>query len=176
VLRVLTPDAIVDRVEDIALQRLSAMRVRGVALDLDNTIVPWHTADLSRQVRDWVRLLLGAGVRVCLVTNNYSRQANQVAAALEVPMVGGALKPIPAAFRKALATLAVPAPESVVIGDQLFTDVLGGKLLGMKAILVRPIGGREFFTTRFMRLMERPLLARMPDALKERTPSAQGAK
>jgi len=159
-LKLLTPDAIVERVEDIALDRLRAMNVRGIALDLDNTIVPWHTTQLAPQVQAWVGGLLAAGVRVCLVTNNYSDQTGEVAARLAVPVVAGALKPIPMAFRKALGALAVPAGESAVIGDQLFTDVLGGKLLGMKAILVRPIGAREFFTTRFMRMMERPFLAR----------------
>jgi len=159
--RLLTPDAIVERVEDIKLEQLRALGVRGIALDLDNTIVPWHTADLAPNVRAWVQGLMACGLRVCLVTNNYAEQAHDVAAMLAVPMVAGALKPIPTAFRRALAALSVPASESAVIGDQLFTDVLGGKLLGMKAILVNPIGGREFFTTRFMRMMERPLLARM---------------
>ena len=159
--RLLTPDAIVDRVEDIEPEQLRALNVRGIALDLDNTIVPWHTADVAPKVRAWVRRVQASGLRVCLVTNNYAQQAHDVAAMLSVPMVAGALKPVPIAFRRALAALSMPARETAVIGDQLFTDVLGGKLLGMKAILVSPLGSREFFTTRFMRMMERPLLARM---------------
>ena len=160
-MRLLTPDAIVERVEDISPAMLAHLGVRGVALDLDNTIVPWHTADLTPSVVRWVADILGSGVRVCLITNNYAQQALDVARRLEVPIVAGALKPAPAAFRKALRALAVAAPASAVIGDQLFTDVLGGKLLGMHAILVQPIGAREFFTTRFMRMVERPVLARM---------------
>jgi HAD superfamily phosphatase (TIGR01668 family) len=167
-LSLLTPDAIVDRVEDISIELLHGLGVRGVALDLDNTIVPWHTSDLSPAVADWVGRLLADGLRVCLLTNNYAGHATDVAQALSVPIIPGALKPLPAAFRRALAALAVPARESVVIGDQLFTDVLGGKLIGMHAILVRPLGGREFFTTRFMRLMERPLLARMRHQIQTR--------
>jgi HAD superfamily phosphatase (TIGR01668 family) len=167
-LRVLTPDAIVDRVEDISIDLLHQLGVRGVALDLDNTIVPWHTSDLSPTTAAWVGRLLADGLRVCLLTNNYAGHATDVAQALSVPIIPGALKPSPTAFRRALAALAVPARESVVIGDQLFTDVLGGKLLGMHAILVQPIGGREFFTTRFMRMMERPLLARMRHQIQTR--------
>ena len=160
-MRLLTPDAIVDRVEDISLQLLAGLGVRGVALDLDNTIVPWHTSDLTPAVAQWVATLLAADLRVCLLTNNYAGHATDVAQALSVPIIPGALKPAPAAFKRALGALAIPAAQCAVIGDQLFTDVLGGKLLGMRAILVRPIGGREFFTTRFMRMMERPLLERM---------------
>jgi HAD superfamily phosphatase (TIGR01668 family) len=160
-IRLLTPDALADRVEDISVDQLRAMDVRGVALDLDNTIVPWHTADVTPGAAAWVGRLLAGGLRVCLVTNNYANHSADVARDLGVPIVAGALKPIPTAFSRALAALQVPAPQSVVVGDQLFTDVLGGKLLGMRAILVRPIGGREFFTTRLMRIMERPLLARL---------------
>ncbi|HLN46750.1 MAG TPA: YqeG family HAD IIIA-type phosphatase [Magnetospirillaceae bacterium] len=160
-IRLLTPDAMAERVEDITVEMLQGMGVHGVALDLDNTIVPWHTADLTPTVSAWVGRLLAGGLRVCLVTNNYAGHAADVARGLGVPIVAGALKPVPIAFRRALAALHVPAANGAVIGDQLFTDVLGGKLLGMRAILVKPIGGREFFTTRLMRMMERPLLARM---------------
>jgi putative phosphatase len=160
-IRLLTPDGMADRVEDITLERLTSMGVRGVALDLDNTIVPWHTADVTPAVSAWVSAIRQGGMRMCLVTNNYASHAADVARDLGIPIVAGALKPLPVAFRSALAALGVPAANSAVIGDQLFTDVLGGKLLGMQAILVKPIGGREFFTTRLMRMMERPLLARM---------------
>ncbi|HZV78622.1 MAG TPA: YqeG family HAD IIIA-type phosphatase [Candidatus Binatus sp.] len=160
-IRLLTPDSIAERVEDISLDALADSGTLGIALDLDNTIVPWHTTDLSTAKRAWVAQALERGFRVCVVTNSYAGYALQVARELGVPLVAGALKPVPLAFERALKAMTLPAASCVVIGDQLFTDVFGGKLLGMRAILVKPIGGREFFTTRFMRMMERPLLARM---------------
>jgi HAD superfamily phosphatase (TIGR01668 family) len=135
--------------------------MRGIALDLDNTVVPWHTTALSPAVADWVSKLRAGGVRLCLLTNNYGAQAFAVARALGIPLVKGALKPAPPAFRRALLALETPAEKSAVIGDQLFTDVLGGKLLGMRTVLVKPIGRRELPTTKLLRLLEAPVLAKL---------------
>ncbi len=146
---------------DVGLDLLAQWGVRGIALDLDNTIVPWHTDRLVPGVRLWLDLVRAAGIRLCLVTNNYGAQAKDVAREIDVPLVRGALKPMPAAFGHALRELQTPASQSLAIGDQLFTDVLGAKLLGMRAIYVQPIDRREFLTTRFLRLLERPVFWRL---------------
>jgi HAD superfamily phosphatase (TIGR01668 family) len=150
-----------DRVEDVELSLLQAWSVRGITLDLDNTIVPWHTSDMPASVEAWAATVRAAGIRMCLLTNNYSRQAVHVAERLSIPIVRGALKPLPGGFWRSLAHLQLPASAVVGIGDQIFTDVLGAKLVGMRAILVRPVSRREFPTTKVMRIFERPLLARL---------------
>ncbi len=133
--------------------------MRGVALDLDNTIVPWQTVDLVAGVGQWVGALESRGIRVCLLTNNYSANAATVGRTLGIDVVKGALKPLPSAFRSALRVLGKSPAQCVVVGDQLLTDVLGAKLVGMRAILVKPVSRREFLTTAILRLLERPLLA-----------------
>ncbi|HXM19435.1 MAG TPA: YqeG family HAD IIIA-type phosphatase [Candidatus Tumulicola sp.] len=163
-IKLLTPDAMVERVEDISRDLLTGWGARGIALDLDNTIVPWHTADVRPAIAAWVATLVRSGLRVCLLTNNYAQHARDVAAALNVPIVAGALKPAPFAFRRALEAMGTEAARSVVVGDQLFTDVLGGKLVGMRAVLVQPIGAREFPTTKILRWLERPLISRLRKA------------
>jgi len=154
----LTPDLFVDRVEEIAPATLAAWGVRGAIVDLDNTLVPWNTADVSPPVRAWVDSLKSA-FSVCVLTNNYTRRASSVAEILGVPIIKGALKPAPPAFRGALRLLGVTADRAVVVGDQIYTDVLGGKLLGMRAVLVTPLSTREFPTTRIVRFLERPVRA-----------------
>jgi HAD superfamily phosphatase (TIGR01668 family) len=154
-----TPDAIVDRVEDIGTSMLAAWNVRGAIVDLDNTLVPWNTADVSVAVRAWVESLKAAGIGVCVLTNNYTRRASSVAEMLGIPIIKGALKPSPLAFKDALRRLDVTAQQGVVIGDQLYTDVLGGKLLSMRAVLVTPLSTREFPTTKVVRWLERPVRA-----------------
>jgi HAD superfamily phosphatase (TIGR01668 family) len=152
-----TPDAIVDRVEDIDPSMLSAWEIRGAILDLDNTLVPWNTADVSAPVKSWVAALKSARIGLCVLTNNYTRRASSVAELLEIPIIKGAFKPSPIAFRGALRMLGVDAGHAVVVGDQLYTDVLGGKLLGMRAVLVTPLSTAEFPTTRIVRWLERPV-------------------
>lgn len=160
-LRYLTPDAVVTRVEEVTAGLLGGWGVRGVVLDLDNTIVPWNTSDVSLDVRQWVRELSDAKIGVCLLTNNYTRRASQVAQLLDIPIIKVAFKPSPMAFRSALRVMEIAPHEAAVVGDQLYTDVLGGKLVGMRAVLVEPLSTREFFTTRFVRWLERPLRARV---------------
>ncbi|MGI8736405.1 MAG: YqeG family HAD IIIA-type phosphatase [Candidatus Eremiobacter antarcticus] len=154
----MTPDAIFDRVEDIDLALLRAWDIRGLVLDLDNTIVPWHTSDLRPSISAWFAGLVQGGVRGCLLTNNYGKQASVVARALGTPIVLGALKPVPFGYRRSLEHLQIEARHALGVGDQLYTDVLGAKLAGMRAALVQPIGRREFPTTRLMRVFERPVL------------------
>jgi putative phosphatase len=160
-LRYFTPDAIVDRVEQISGEMLAGWNVRGVVLDLDNTIVPWNTAEVSPEVRTWVADLAAAQIGMCVLTNNYTRRASGVAELLGIPIIKVAFKPSPMAFRSALRRMGITPAEAAVVGDQLYTDVLGGKLIGMRAILVEPLSKREFLTTKIVRWLERPLRARL---------------
>lgn len=160
-LHYVTPDAHVDSVDQITAAWLARWGVRGLVLDLDNTLVPWNTADVPGPIGIWVRELAAAGIVSCVLTNNYTHRASEVARLLDIPIIKAAFKPSPAAFRGALRVMALPAGEVAVVGDQLFTDVLGGKLVGMRAILVEPLSAREFFTTRFVRWLERPVRARV---------------
>ncbi len=157
----LTPDAFANRLSEVSVAMLETWGIRGIVVDLDNTLVPWNTAAVTPDGRTWIRSAQQAGMRLCVMTNNYSSAARAVAAEFGVESIKGALKPAPWAFGGALKTLGVTASQAAVIGDQVFTDVLGGKLAGMRAILVRPLGTAEFPTTKFMRMLERPVLAHL---------------
>jgi putative phosphatase len=157
----LTPDAIVAGVSELGADRLGAWGTRGIALDLDNTIVPWYSGVLHPGVKEWSRMVQGLGIRMCLLTNNYGQHTRAVANELGVPVVGGALKPLPGAFTRCLHELGTDAAHGLSVGDQLFTDVLGAKLVGMRAVYVRRIAEREFPTTWLLRQLERPVLARL---------------
>jgi HAD superfamily phosphatase (TIGR01668 family) len=156
-----TPDAVVDSVADIGLDLLRRWQIEGVVLDLDNTIVAWHRSEVTPAAQRFVQLLHSAGLKICLLTNNYGAHARTVADAIGAQIVRAALKPLPGGFRRALASMQVTPQTAVAIGDQLFTDVLGAKLVGMRAILVMPVAQREFLTTRFLRWLERPIVERL---------------
>jgi len=154
----------VERVSDVPVALLQSWEVGGIALDLDNTIVPWHTSDIAPGVAEWVRTVRAAGMRFCLLTNNYATHVRRVGEALDIPVVRGALKPLPGAFAAARKALGTDRARTLVIGDQLFIDVLGAKAAGMRAIVVAPIGPREFLTTKVLRVLERPVYARLARA------------
>lgn len=154
-LRWLTPRQAVQAVTDLDPRTLAHEGIRGVILDMDNTIVGWQEITPSVAMREWVAALDAAGVRGCIVSNNVGPRARQVGGILHLPVVGWALKPVPFGFRRAMRLMSTTARETALIGDQLFTDVLGGNLLGVRTILVEPISPREFPTTMLIRRLER---------------------
>lgn len=152
------PDAYARSLAEISLDSLHDAGVRGIIVDLDNTLVAYRAALVAPEIASWVRAALARGFRVALVSNNWSDRVAAFGSTLGVPTVPSAMKPLPLAFMRALRALGTPRGQTVVVGDQLLTDVLGAKLMGMRAILTDPISEQGFITTRVMRVVERALL------------------
>lgn len=151
----LKPDAQARTLADVSIDALCAAGTQGVIVDLDNTLVGYHQDHLPPDHVAWLARARAGGLRLVLLSNNFPERVGAVAAAAGIDCVASALKPLPGAFRRALELLGTPASRTVVIGDQLFTDVLGAKLLGMHAILTEPLVEHEFATTRILRFFER---------------------
>lgn len=153
--RWLRPDAEADSIYAVDPSALRARGIRGVILDLDNTIVPWGAWDVPAALGPWIAAARSAGLRLCIVSNNAGARVAHLAAALDLPAVPGAWKPRRRALRRALGLMGTAPDATALIGDQVFTDVLGGNRLGLHTILVRPQARREFVLTRLTRLAER---------------------
>jgi putative phosphatase len=145
---------------DIPLDLLTEAGVRGIVVDLDNTVCAYHQPELAPGVADWVAAARDRGFALVLVSNNFSERVGAIGAQLGIPVVPNALKPLPFAFLRALKLLGTPRRDTIVIGDQLFTDVLGAKLLGMRAILTKPLVEHDFPLTRVLRFLERTIAGR----------------
>ena len=156
------PTSFAPSVHSISLDLLEADGARAIVVDLDNTLVGYRNAAPALEVHEWIRGALGRGFKVAMVTNNASPWANGVAAGLGIPCVLAARKPRSRGFLTALEVLGAEREETVVIGDQLFTDVLGAKLLGLRVILTEPIVAREQWWMRLVRLAERLMIPRLP--------------
>jgi putative phosphatase len=157
VLRWLRPSTQVPTIYDIDLDALRARGIRGVILDLDNTIVPWGAREVGPRLPLWIAAARAAGLRLCIVSNNMGSRVTSIANRLGLPVVTWALKPRRRAIRRALLVMGTTPDATALVGDQLFTDILGGNRLGLHTILVRPQGQREFVLTRLVRWLERLL-------------------
>lgn len=162
-LRLLTPDLVVQRIADIDQDALAQRGIRALLVDLDNTLCPWKGEEVCPSASGWMaqaRERFG----VCIVSNSIRpRRLTRVAGRLGVEAVGRwgfGRKPFGGAIREALRRLDVPAHEAAMIGDQIFTDILGGNRLGLYTIWVQPLQSAEFVGTRLERLLERLLLPR----------------
>ncbi|MGD0153624.1 MAG: YqeG family HAD IIIA-type phosphatase [Thermacetogeniaceae bacterium] len=139
---------------EVPLPELSGLGIRGIIIDIDNTLTEWRSPLLSDVAAIWLAQAAQEGIRVCLVSNNSPRRAREVADKAGIPFVARAQKPRRHSFRRAMEIMETTAGQTAVIGDQLFTDILGGNRMGLLTILVTPISSREFFGTRLMRLVE----------------------
>lgn len=146
-------------VELIDVDELKAHGIRCVLVDRDNTLVPRDTKVAPTDVRAWLERLRQAHISVCMVSNNF--HTDQVCASaddLGCAVVHHAMKPAPVAIQIALVTMGVPKEQTVLVGDQLFTDVVAGNLAGIRTILVRPQSRKDLWYTQLFRIAEQAFL------------------
>jgi len=154
-LRATEPDLRFARVEQIDVPTLAARGITGVLADLDGTLVGDHQDDVAGSVSAWVDGLRDAGIDVCIVSNSGPARVAPLAAALDVPYVAHAAKPLRRGIDSGLRVLARPANDVALIGDQLFTDVWGGRRSHLLTILVEPRSSDQTLLTRLKRPLER---------------------
>ena len=133
-------------------------------LDMDNTILSRATHDVPTDVRAWLAKATDAGVKICLLSNNWHQSPYELGEELGLPVVAKACKPFPHGYLMARHVLGARSADTVVIGDQLSTDVAGAHFLGMKAYLVCPLVEQDLLRIRAVRVVERALLGnRVPE-------------
>lgn len=142
---------------DIAKDLLDA-HLLYVLLDIDNTILRRDTHEVPRDIVAWLARAKEAGVSICLLSNNWHANVLELAQTLDLPIVAKALKPLPFGYLRALSKLGAKRKQTVVIGDQLLTDVAGAHLLGMRAYLLAPLVEQDLTHTLLLRNIERTLL------------------
>ncbi len=146
-----------DSIFDIPLQELTASGIKGLIFELDNTLTEWNK-ELPSETTAWLKFAKNIGFKMCFVSNNSDTRVREVADVVEVPFVARAGKPRRRSFRRAMDLMQTTADTTAVVGDQIFTDILGGNRLGLLTILVSPISSKEFPGTRVVRLFEKILL------------------
>lgn len=153
------PDLIVDKVQDIDLNTLLKKGIKGVILDIDNTLVPPHVKEADDNAVRWIEKVKGAGLSVCIVSNATKKRVVKFNKKLELYAIHRAFKPAMSAFRKAMGIMGVKPDETAVIGDQIFTDIYGGNRVKAYTIMVKPIHRAEGLFVRIKRFPERIILS-----------------
>lgn len=160
-LRMLRPEQYLDSIYDLPLETLYDEGVRGIILDLDNTLVAWNDPHPNEKLLDWLERLHQLKFRTCILSNNTTQRVQQFAEKAGVQALAHASKPRRGAYRQAMKLLRTQPNETIAVGDQLFTDVLGGNRCGIRTFLVRPVAQREFVGTQLVRNVERLILRQL---------------
>ena len=158
-MRLLFPTARFDRPWQINPGWLRARGLGGLILDLDNTLIPYgYEGPTPEPLLAWLDELRLAGIDACLVTNARPGRTRRWARKLGLPGIALAGKPLPFGFLWGMKRLGLGRSALAVVGDQLFTDILGGNLLGLTTILVSPLSDQGLPHTRWVRALERRVL------------------
>ena len=133
-------DYLADNIYDITGEALARRGIRLLLADLDNTLVPYGVPLPDEGLRAWRDELKEHGVTLFILSNNRHESRPRIfAQALDVPYIGHAGKPKTPSFFAAMERMGTTREQTAIIGDQIFTDVLGGNRAGVATILVRPI-------------------------------------
>lgn len=119
---------------------LAAKGVKLVLADLDNTLVPYKVPAPNEQVVAWKNALEAQGIQLFILSNSRKPgRAQRFAEALGVPFQGHSGKPKKQGYLTAMERMGAKPSETVMVGDQIFTDILGANNAGVTPLLVRPI-------------------------------------
>ncbi len=160
-LRLVTPHYRVANVCELTPARLQQWGIRALLLDVDCTLTRYRYPEPPPETTAWIEQLCAAGIKLCLVSNGMGGRIRGFAERLQLPCIAKAMKPLPRGIRAAMAKLEATASETAIVGDQLFADIMAGRLAGILTILTPPIHPEEEpWYTRLKRVPEGFLLRR----------------
>lgn len=148
------PKGFVEDIFQIKPAHLNERGIKGIIIDLDNTLVAWDFLDATVEVIEWLDGMHEAGVRVVIVSNNNEGRVKRFAEPLKIPFVSKANKPLGGAFKRAIKLLGTKKSETIVVGDQLLTDIFGGNRQKIHTVLVNPVASSDAKITTFNRNLE----------------------
>ncbi len=148
------PKEYFDSVTDITIEFTKKNNLKGLILDVDNTLIDYNQ-NLDEKIIKWCKELKDENIKICILSNtNKIEKVTKVANALDLKFYYFAKKPLKFGFKKAQKYLNIDAKNIGVVGDQIFTDVIGSNRMKMFPILVKPLAEKDIWVTRFKRPIE----------------------
>lgn len=151
------PDFDVQSVYHIDFKTLYREGYRGILFDIDNTLVP-HGAPADERIKTLFQTLQKIGFRVMLLSNNKEPRVKMFNDAVGADYIFRAGKPAVASYIRAMEKMQTTAENTIFVGDQLFTDILGAKKAGIRNYLVSPIHPKEEIQIVLKRYLEKIVL------------------
>lgn len=157
------PNEIYETIYDIDFNKLYDEGKKFILFDLDNTLLPYDIPLADAKLKELLNAIQNIGFIILIVSNNSNERVTNFCNDLSLQCITKAKKPLNYGFKKALKKLSYPEKNKVIsVGDQLMTDVLGAKRVGIYTILVKPLKkSNEKWYTRYNRKMEKHVLKRI---------------
>ena len=155
--KLIYPKAYFKNVQQITIQFLIKNKIKALILDVDNTLIDYKKK-MSKEVEEWSKELQGQGIKMYILSNTNKKEiVKKVANKLEIPYKILAKKPSKKGFNEIQQELKINNENIGVVGDQIFTDVIGGNRCKMFTILVDPVDKKDYWYTAWKRPIENKL-------------------
>lgn len=156
----LYPRLYLESVKQITIQMLEQNNIKGLILDVDNTLIDFDK-NMPEGIKEWANNMKENGIKLCIVSNsNHKEKVENTAKKIEVPYIFLAKKPCIKGLNKAKKIMNLTNEAIAVVGDQIFTDVIGANRAKMFPILVKPINEKDIWITKFKRPIENKIIQR----------------
>lgn len=163
----LYPNAYFKKVEDITIEFLIKNKIKVLLLDVDNTLIDYNK-NIEQSVIDWAKNLKGQGIKLYILSNTNDKQkVEKVANKIDIPYQHFAMKPLKRGFLKVQKILKEKPEAIAVVGDQIFTDIVGGNRSKMFTILVEPIAKKDYWYTAWKRPIENKIKEKIKKEIKK---------
>ena len=153
----LLPRFVAQQLTDLTPEFLQRQGIRLLMLDFDNTIVPYTTNIPTAEMEVWLRHMVSSNIQLCVVSNSKRDRVRLFCREYGLACITHAKKPFSKGIKECLARYDIVPAQAALVGDQIFTDTLGGNCAGVKTILVKAIHNHNFWL-KARHVLEKPFI------------------
>lgn len=151
------PHIKLDRVTEITVELLKRYEITALILDVDNTLSTHHGQVLTDGLEDWLIYMKENGIKLTVLSNSKRKRVEPFAAKINLDFLSLGLKPLPFGYLRAVKALGEKRKNCAIVGDQIFTDIIGGNTVGVKTVLLTPIKPEDGWSFKLRRRLEKIL-------------------
>jgi HAD superfamily phosphatase (TIGR01668 family) len=161
------PTYVFNDITGITPKFLKRKHIKGIVLDIDNTLTTHNNPVPPQSSMDWLARVKKAGIMLIIVSNNKPPRVEPFAQLLDLEYVANGRKPLTYGINEAVRRMGFEKCDIAAIGDQIFTDIMGANLAGIRSCFVYPLEPETSLPFRFKRTIEKPLLPSRKRIIKE---------
>ena len=142
------------RITDVDIELLKSNNIDTLLLDIDNTMSTHHGTVLVDGLIEWLNQMNSCKIKLIVLSNSKRDRVEPFAKRINLDFVSSGLKPLPFGYLKAIKMVGSEKRKTAIIGDQLFTDSFGARIVGIKSIILEPIEPEPMLSFRIRRYFE----------------------
>lgn len=153
----LKPDIKLHGITDITVEILNKFNIKALLLDVDNTMSTHHGQALTEGLLEWIDRMNKNGIKLMVLSNSKRKRIEPFAERISLPFISLGCKPLPTGYLRGVRALGEKRKNVAIVGDQIFTDVLGGNIVGVKTVLLTPIKLEDGLSFKIRRNLEKKI-------------------